>query len=128
LSLAINPTSPLLWLSIATWGIGVLVYRQAAALRTVLRRFESWLGWTADSVFDALMFGLIRFSGAVTRLRQHGRLDIQLVVVFAALALALTLPLLLLGGYEVLLPIAELGDWSVELRWPELRLYEWGVV
>src|SRR5690606_33796530 len=47
LSLAINPTSPLLWLSIATWGLGVLVYRQAAALRTVLRRFEAWLGWSA---------------------------------------------------------------------------------
>ncbi|MHA6729819.1 hydrogen gas-evolving membrane-bound hydrogenase subunit E [Devosia sp. A369] len=128
LSLAINPTSPLLWLSIATWGLGVLVYRQAAALRTVLRRFEAWLGWTADTVFDALMFGLIRFSGAVTRMLHHGRLEIYLVVVFSALALALILPLLLLRGYDVLLPIAELGDWSAKLRWPELRLYEWGVV
>ena len=128
LSLAIDPTSPLLWLSIATWALGVLVYRQAAAIRTWLRRVETGLGWTADTVFDALMFGLIRFSGAVTRLLHHGRLEIYLVVLFAAFALALTMPMLLLGGYDVLLPIAELGDWSQKLAWPDLRPYEWGVV
>ncbi len=128
LSLAINPASPLLWLSIATWTLGLLVYRQAATLRTLLRRIEAGLGWTNDGIFDVVMFGLIRFSGAVTRLLHHGRLEIYLVTVFGALALALTLPLLLLGGYNVLLPTAELGDWSARLRWPDLRIYEWGVV
>jgi multicomponent Na+:H+ antiporter subunit A len=75
-----------------------------------------------------VMFGLIRFSAGVTRLLHHGRLEIYLVTVFGALALALTLPMLLLGGYDVLLPTAELGNWSDVLSWPDLRIYEWGVV
>lgn len=128
LSLAINPASPLLWLSIATWLLGYLVYRQASVLRTLLRRLESGLGWTADTVFDAVMFGLIRFSGAVTRLLHHGKLEIYLVTLFAGLALALVAPLLVLGGYGVLLPTAELGNWSATLVWPVLQPYEWGVI
>ncbi|MGB3338121.1 MAG: hydrogen gas-evolving membrane-bound hydrogenase subunit E [Devosia sp.] len=128
LSLAIDPTNPLLWLSIVTWLLGYLVYRQAAAVRTLLRRLETSLGWTADTVFDAAMFGVIRFSGAVTRLLHHGRLEIYLVTVFVALALALVVPLLLLKGYDVLLPTAELGIWSAKLVWPALHLYEWGVI
>jgi multicomponent Na+:H+ antiporter subunit A len=128
LTLAINPASPLLWLSIATWMLGYLVYRQAAAMRTVLRRLGVALGWTADTVFDTVMFGLIRFSGAVTRMLHHGRLELYLVTVFAALALALIVPLLALGGYHVLLPDAELGNWWLKLSWPELRPYEWGVI
>ena len=128
LSLAINPASPILWLSLATWALGYLVYRQAAAMRTLARRFEAALGWTADTVFDSVMFGLIRFSGVVTRLLHHGRLELYLVTVFAALALALIVPLVALGGYNVLLPTAELGNWSAKLSWPELAPYEWGVV
>lgn len=128
LTLAINPASPLLWLSIATWALGYLVYRQAAAIRTLLRRFETGLGWTADTVFDAVMFGLIRFSGAVTRLLHHGRLELYLVTVFAMLAVALFAPMLLLNGYDVLLPTADLGNWSTRLAWPELQPYEWAVI
>ena len=128
LALAFNPASPLLWLSIATWLLGYLAYRQVAAIRTLLRRLETSLGWTADTVFDAVMFGLIRFSGAVTRLLHHGRLEVYLVTVFAGLALALFVPLLALRGYDVLLPITELGDWSAKLSWPELQPYEWGVI
>ncbi|MET3926223.1 hydrogen gas-evolving membrane-bound hydrogenase subunit E [Devosia sp. 2618] len=128
LTLALNPMSPLLWLSVATWVLGWLVYRQAAVLRTLLRRLESGLGWSADSLFDVVMFGLIRFSGAITRLLHHGRLELYLVAVFIGLAVALIAPLLLLGGYNVLLPTADFGDWSAWLRWPDLNLYEWGVV
>ena len=128
LSLAINPISVIFWLSLATWTFGYLVYRQAAALRTLARRFETALGWTADTAFDGAMFGLIRFSAGVTRFLHHGRLELYLVTVFAALAVALFVPMLMLGGYDVLLPTAELGDWSAKLRWPDLQLYEWGVV
>ena len=127
LSLAINPASPLLWLSVATWALGYLVYRQAAALRTLMRRFETALGWTADTAFDGAMFGLIRFSGAVTRLLHHGRLELYLVTVFATLALALIAPMVALDGYEVLLPTADLGNWAARLSWPDLQPYEWGV-
>ena len=128
LSLAINPASPLLWLSLATWGLGFLVYRQAAAIRTLLRRFEAGLGWTADTVFDSVMFRLIRFSGSITRMLHHGRLELYLVTVFVMLALALFVPMLLQNGYHVLMPTADLGNWSAMLRWPDLRPYEWGVI
>ena len=128
LTLAINPASPLIWLSLLTWALGVAVYLQAARIRTLLRRLEAGIGFTADQVFDVLMFGVIRFSGAVTRLLHHGRLEIYLVTVFSALALVLILPMALLGGYGLLLPTAELGNWSAVLSWPQLSLYEWGVV
>ena len=128
LTLAINPTSVLLWLSVATWALGYLVYRQSALMRTLARRFEAALGWTADTVFDVVMFGLIRFSGAVTRVLHHGRLEVYLVTVFAGLALALILPVLMLGGYDVLLPTAELGYWSTKLSWPDLQIHEWGII
>jgi multicomponent Na+:H+ antiporter subunit A len=128
LSLAINPISMIFWLSLATWALGYLAYRQAAALRTMARRFETALGWTADMAFDAAMFGLIRFSATVTRLLHHGRLELYLVIVFATLAVALFAPMLMLGGYDVLLPTAELGDWSAKLSWPDLQLHEWGVI
>ncbi|KFC71381.1 Na(+) H(+) antiporter subunit A [Devosia sp. LC5] len=126
LTLMINPASIALWLSVLTWGLAVLAYQQAATIRTLLRRVGSLL-WTADQVFDAVMFGLIRFAGAVTRALHHGRLELYLVTVFAMLALALVLPLLALGGIDALLPLSDLGDWSARLAWPDLQLYEWAV-
>jgi len=128
LALAFDLASPLLWLSGLTWGLGILVYRQADAIRTLLRRFEHTLGWTADTVFDAAMFGLVRFSGAVTRLLHHGRLELYLVVVFMVFALALFGPLLAWGGLDWIVPTAELGDWSKRLVPPPFRPYEWGVL
>lgn len=128
LTLALDVTSPLLWLSALTWLLGVLVYRQADLIRTLLRRFSTGLGWTADTVFDAVMFGLIRFSGAVTRFLHHGQLEFYLVVVFAALAVAIFGPLLAWGGFDWIVPEAELGDWSQRLRLPGLTIYEWGIL
>lgn len=128
LTLALDVTSPLLWLSALTWALGVLVYRQADAIRTVLRRIDNAIGWTADTLFDAVMFALIRFSGAVTRLLHHGQLELYLVVVFAAMALALFGPMLAWGGLDWIVPTAELGDWSKRLALPALAPYEWGIV
>lgn len=127
LSLAIDVTSPLLWLSIATWGLGILAFQQSTRLRVVLRRFEA-PGWSADRAFDVVMFGLIRFGAAATRLLHHGRLELYLLLVFVALALALFVPMAGQGGYAALLPLAELGDWRAFLRWPELMAYEWAVI
>ena len=127
LTLAIDVTSTALWLSVLTWGLGILAYRQADTLRTLLRRLETRLGWTADTAFDAAMFGLIRFAGGVTRLLHHGRLEIYLIVIFAGLALALFWPLLGLGGLDWLVPAADLGDWSRRLALPALQPHEWAV-
>ncbi|NMA97425.1 MAG: DUF4040 domain-containing protein [Phyllobacteriaceae bacterium] len=128
LTLALDFTSLLLWLSVATWALGILVFRQADNIRTVLRRLHNGLGWTADTVFDVVMFALIRFSGAVTRLLHHGRLELYLVAVFFALTLAIFGPLLALDGLDWIAPTAELGDWSKRFTWPDLRIYEWGVI
>ena len=128
LTLALDFTSLLLWLSALTWLLGVLVYRQADTIRTLLRRFDKALGWTADTVFDIVMFSLIRFSGALTRFLHHGQLEFYLVIVFAALAGALFGPMLVWGGLDWLEPTAELGDWSQRLVLPALAPYEWGVL
>lgn len=128
LTLALDFTSLLLWLSALTWVLGVVVYRQADRIRTLLRRFDTWLGWTADIVFDAVMFGLIRFAATVTRALHHGRLELYLVLVFAMLAVALFGPMLALGGLDWIAPNADLGNWSARFAWPELRPYEWGVI
>jgi multicomponent Na+:H+ antiporter subunit A len=128
LTLALDFTSLLLWLSVATWVLGILVFRQARAIRTLLRRLDNALGWTADTVFDAVMFGLIRFSGAVTRLLHHGRLELYMVAVFFALAAALFWPLLATNGLDWLVPEGDLGGWGSRLAAIDLTLYEWGVV
>ena len=128
LTLAVDWASPLIWLSALTWLLGIVVFRQAHAIRAVLRRFDAALGWTADGVFDAMMFGLIRFAASVTRALHHGKLEIYLVLVFVCLALALFWPMLALGGFDWIVPTAELGDWSKRLVLPDLRPYEWGVI
>lgn len=128
LKLALDLASPLIWLSALTWLLGIVGFRQAHAIRSVLRRLGAGLGWSADTIFDAVMFGLIRFAGGVTRTLHHGKLEFYLIVVFAALAVALFWPMLALGGLDWIVPTAELGDWSKRLVLPELRLYEWGVL
>lgn len=128
LTLALDLASPLIWLSALTWLLGIVVFRQAHALRALLRRMHAGPGWTADTVFDAVMFGLIRFSATVTRFLHHGNLEIYLVLVFVGLAVALFWPMLAFGGFDWIVPTAELGDWSKRLVLPHLRPYEWGVV
>lgn len=128
LTLALDLASPLIWLSALTWLLGIVVFRQAYAIRTVLRRLSAGLGWNADTVFDAVMFGLIRFAASVTRFLHHGKLEHYLVLVFVVLAVALFWPMLALGGFDWIVPTADLGDWSKRLVLPDLRPYEWGVV
>jgi len=128
LTLVLDIASPLLWLSALTWALGILVYRQADTMRTLLRRVDHKLGWNADKVFDAAMFGLIRFAGAVTRVLHHGRLELYLVAVFAAMGLALFVPMLTLNGLAWMSLPEELGQWSNKVGLGSLRIYEWGVV
>jgi len=128
LTVAVDPTAPALWLSVATIGLGIVVHLQMAKLRGALRRVGTTLSWTFDRGFDTAMFGLIRCAGAVTRLLHHGRLELYLVLVFAAFALAVLVPVFGLGGVNALLPNAELGDWSAKLAWPRAQAYEWAVL
>ncbi|MHB1103455.1 MAG: putative monovalent cation/H+ antiporter subunit A [Devosia sp.] len=112
----LDPLAPLFWLSVLTWLLGGLVYWKLDIIRTVLRRGQIAVGWSFDKGFDALMFGLIRLAGAVTRTWHHGQLELYLVVLFLMFALAIVVPLWSLGGLPAL-PEAV-----------ELTFYEWGVV
>lgn len=107
---------PAFWLSVFTWGLGAVLYWQVDNIRKLLRRFENAVGWNFDIGFDALMFGLIRFADAVTRLWHHGRLEFYMIVVFVTLAITLYTPLLLIDGLP---PMPEM---------PQLTFYEWGVM
>lgn len=124
----VNFASPVIWLTLASWALAYGVYRHAATLRSLVRRTERAMRWSFDRGFDWLMFGLIRLAGALTRGLHHGKLEIYLLTVFVMLALALFVPLLALGGLAALQPNADLGNWAAQLRWPELRLHEWGVM
>ena len=84
LSFGIDPLELPFWLSVATWVLGGLVYWRLDCDPHAAAAARGALGWTFDSGFDRLMFGLIRFAGGVTRLLHHGRLELYLVVVFVA--------------------------------------------
>jgi multicomponent Na+:H+ antiporter subunit A len=116
LTLVVDPFTPVFWLSVLTWAIGILLFYRLDAIRSVLRRTQDAIGWSFDMGFDWLMFGLIRLSGAVTRAWHHGRLELYLVVIFTMLAVAMIVPLWALGG------------WPALPAFPDLMFYEWGVV
>jgi multicomponent Na+:H+ antiporter subunit A len=103
------------WLSVLTWALGGVVYWRLDRVRTYLRR-EAAIRVDLDRTFDLMMFGLIRFAGAVTRLLHHGRLELYFAVVFAVLAATLLTPLLVLDATPPLPPV------------PDLTVYEWGAI
>lgn len=116
LGFAVNFATPVVWLSLLTWGIGGLTFWRLEGLRAWLRRLDTGSGWSFDRGFDAIYFALVRVSGKLTRFWHHGRLELYLVVVFVMLALALIVPLLALGGAPV------------QIQVPRMTVYEWGVV
>lgn len=116
IKLIVDPRSVLFWLSILTWAVAGLAYWRLDALRAGLQRLAAAPRWTFDQGFDAVMFGILRGSAAVTRLLHHGRLELYLVVLFITLAVALLAPLFLLDGLPALPPM------------PDLTFYEWGVL
>ena len=116
LTFAVDLSALPFWLSILTWAIGIALFVLATRVRVVLRRVQNGVGWSFDKLFDAAMFSLIRFAGAVTRLLQHGRLELHLVTLFALLAIAVGAPMLLMNGLPAVPAV------------PNLAFYEWGVV
>jgi len=115
LKLVVDPTSLLLWLSVATWAVGVASFLYLDAIRSLLRRGYNAVGWTFDKGFDSAMFGLIRFAATATRFFHHGRLELYIVVLFVMMVLAVALPLVLLGGLPAM------------PAFPALTFYEWGI-
>ena len=116
LTYAVDPAAPALWLSLATWALAALVYWRLDWCRARLDALFRFIPWRWDKGFDQAMFGLIRLGGAWTRAFHNGRLEIYLIIAFAAVALVLLMPLLGLGGLPAL------------PRFAPLTFYEWGVI
>lgn len=119
LSLIPHFDKPAIYVSLATWILGVVFFLRLRNIRLGLKRVGETVGWTFDKGFDAGMFGLVRFADRVTRFLHSGRLEIYLIVVFSALAVAVFTPLYLEGG------LPNLND--IRLEEP-LQIYEWGVI
>ena len=103
-------------LSVATWVLSALIYWRIDQVRQVLQSLEQHFSWSFDRGFDAITFALVRLARGWTQIFHHGRLELYLVIVFAALALAIVLPMTLLSAWPV---------------WPavgSLTYYEWGDV
>jgi multicomponent Na+:H+ antiporter subunit A len=116
LKFAVDLFGPAFWLSVATWVLAIGLFLRLDLARSLLRRLATAIGWTFDTGFDWVYFGIVRFAGAVTRLLHHGRLELYLFVVFVLLVVAAIGPLWLMDG----LPR---GPQSLDLRF-----YEWGLV
>ena len=72
------------------------------------------IGWGPDRGFDQAMRGLLRSSFAVTRIFQHGRLDIYLTVTFLSVALILLVPPSLMANCRLpALPTLLLHEWAI---------------
>ena len=97
---------PALILSLVTIAFGIVAYRMLDRLRAGMAWLLSAIGWGPDRGFDQFITGLVRLSGAITRLVQPGRLDIYMTVTFLMIAAAL------LG------PMAWYGEWPAMPVWP----------
>ncbi len=116
LKFAIDPVSLAFWLSVATWGLAYVAYRQADRARTGLREAAGRIGWSFDRGFDQAYFGLLRLAASVTRTLHHGLLERYLIVVFVGLGCAAIGPLWLFGGWP-----------DLAVRW-DVTFHELGVM
>jgi multicomponent Na+:H+ antiporter subunit A len=116
LKFGVDLLAPAFWLSVVTWVLAITLFLRLDLMRSLLRRAAAAIGWSFDSGFDWVYFGIVRIAGALTRLLHHGRLELYLFVVFALLVVAAIGPLWLLDG----LPRGP--------RTLDLRFYEWGLV
>ena len=114
LDLTLDVGSLPIWLSVATWCLSGLIYWRMDNVRQFLQTVDRRFTWSFDRGFDAVIIALVRFAGGWTRLVHHGRLELYLVIVFAALALAIVLPMALLDAWP---------DWPA---FQMLTWYEWG--
>jgi multicomponent Na+:H+ antiporter subunit A len=116
LVLAVDFSSLPIWLSILTWCLSALIYWRIDSVRQFLQAMDRRFTWSFDRGFDAIVLSLVRLAGGWTRLVHHGRLELYLVIVFAALALSIALPMALLDAGP---------------GWPAFQMltwYEWGGV
>jgi len=114
LGFAVNFADPVIWLSVATWLLSAAIYWKLGAVRTLLRRIDTALGWSFDRGFDAVIAGLLTLAHLFATRWQNGRLRFYLFVLFAAIAAALIVPLATFGGLPALpaLPVLRPVEWA----------------
>lgn len=84
-------------LSVLTVAIGLVLYRNLERLRAAADRLVTGLGISPDRGFDHFVTGLVRFSTAVTRFVQNGRLETYITLSFISVALVLLVTPLVYG-------------------------------
>jgi multicomponent Na+:H+ antiporter subunit A len=102
-------------LSVLTWLLGALFVWKLEVVRGFMLKVAQVWRWGPDQGFDQFMFGLVRFSSWITRIIQHGRLELYLITVFVLLAVAIYVPMLAFGTLPQMPTI------------PRLHPYEWGI-
>jgi multicomponent Na+:H+ antiporter subunit A len=76
-------------LSVLTVVIGIVLYLGLDRLRAAVDRMVTGLGISPDRGFDHFVAGLVRFSTAVTRVVQNGRLETYITASFVFVAIVL---------------------------------------
>ncbi|KAB1112790.1 putative monovalent cation/H+ antiporter subunit A [Neorhizobium galegae] len=112
---------PLL-LSVITVLLGALAFWRLTDLRAFMVRAVESLGPGPDRGFDHVVSGLVRFSGAVTRLVQPGRLEIYITATFILLAVTLLVPPFVFGELPAM-PV-----WPEELLVQEAAFFAIAVI
>ncbi len=86
-----------LGLSLLTIALGIVLYTQLSAVRSLMARTFMALGAGPDRGFDVFIEMLVKVSFHVTRLIQPGRLEFYVTATFAVIAAVLLVPLFLYG-------------------------------
>lgn len=84
-------------LSVVTVALGIVFYLRLEQLRLAMAGLLRTIGWGPDQGFDQMMRGIVRFSMAVTRIIQPGRLQTYMMVTFILIAVALMVPMFVYG-------------------------------
>jgi multicomponent Na+:H+ antiporter subunit A len=91
-----HPGLPLV-LSLATIALGAAIFWRLAAVRELMATLFENLGPGPDRGFDHALTALLRFSVAVTRILQPGRLEIYITITFVLVAAMLLVPPIVFG-------------------------------
>ncbi|MND79311.1 Na(+)/H(+) antiporter subunit A [compost metagenome] len=86
-----------LGLSLLTIALGIVLYTQLSAVRSLMARTFTALRAGPDRGFDVFIEMLVKVSFHVTRLIQPGRLEFYVTATFAVIAAVLLVPLFLYG-------------------------------
>ena len=102
-------------LSLATIGLGIALYLGSERLRAGLVNTLQAIGWGPDHGFDQAMRGLVRFSFALTRRLQSGRLDYYMTVTVIAIVAGMFVPMVWAGGLPQMpaFPVLRFSEWTV---------------